>query len=261
MARQLIGELYCDVGPAVLVDRSFEPAWSGKTFDQLIMDSAWEEAAARGHCFAFKDVGSRCCTGPVELWIDEAPPEWTRFAERSAKELRLEVPSGALHLTGFRAFARDSGLDPGQEDFLSVDVPPGTYRLDTWGFSDHAARVENDELLQPGEGALLEPEPPTKWSSSASALGCLVGVATFVLVVWWLVAWKWTSAFAAGCSAVAGLWGVHFVVDRLTGERRRRHRNAAARKAYLASLPVPPSYLLVLTPTPIPPREGGCLVE
>jgi len=259
---RLIVDAYCEVGPALLLDEHFVPAWADATFDQAVLDQTFEHAAVRGECCYLKDEGARQLSGAIHFFIGEPGPGLVKYAARQATALTLTLPTGKLRFRGLCALVKDGGLKPGEEDFLALDLAPGTWSVDLFRFVEQAARIEDESLLLEEESPLPGERPPTRWTTPLRWLGLGLGASTFVSVLFWLVFWRYPTELGVIAAVLGGLWALRLAADRASGERSRREHNAALWQQHLARLPELPDYVVVLRPAnpASPPGDGGGLM-
>ena len=259
---RLVVDAYCEVGPALLLDEQFVAAWAEATFDKAVLDQTFEHAAVRGECCYLKDEGARQLSGSIHFFIAEPGPELVKYAVRQATALRLELPTGKLRFRGLCSLVKDGDLKPGEEDFLSLDLAPGTWSVDLFRFLEQAARVEDESLLLKDEAPLPGERPATRWTTPLRWLGCGLGVSTFAAGLFWLVFWRYPAELGLIAAVLGVLWALRFGADRASGERSRREHNAALWKEHLARLPALPDHVVVLRPADpaSPPGDGGGLM-
>ena len=233
-------DVYCDVGPGLLIDAQFVPAWREFTFNQAVLDERYVESAIRGECCYLKDEADRYFSGSTEVFVDEPAPELVKYADRKQLSLRLEVPTGQLKLVGLCALIKDGKVKPGAEDFLSVQVTPGRYLVDAYSFVEQQVLLENGTSPVPGE------LPPSRWTRPLGWLTFALSVLSFCVLLYLGLFWRAPVPLAVTGITLAVLWPLHFLAYRISGERSRNRHNARAWKEHLASLPVLPSYVLVL---------------
>jgi hypothetical protein len=259
---RLVIDAYCDVGPALLLDEQFVASWADATFDKAVLDQTFEHAAVRGECCFLKNEGARQLSGAIHFFIGEPGPDLVKYAARQATGLRLELPTGQLRFRGLCALVKDGGLKPGEEDFLSLDLAPGTWSVDLFRFVEQAARLEDPELLLKDEVPLPGEQAATRWTAPLRGSSFGLGLATFAVGLFWLLFWRYTTELGVLALSLGVLWALRLVVDRSSGEQRRRQHNAALWKEHLARLPELPDYVVVLRPgdPAAPPAEGGGLM-
>ncbi|MDP1828892.1 MAG: hypothetical protein Q8L48_36865 [Archangium sp.] len=255
-------DVYCDVGPGLLLDQQYRASWTHRTFDQVVLDQAFLEDALRGECTYLKDEAARQFSGKVEVLIGEPTPDLVKYAVRQATGLRLELPTGRLRLLGVCSLLKDGAVKPGAQEFLSVDLTPGRYLVDVYGFIEQAARLEDEKLLRPDEAPLAGELPPGPWTGRLQWLTLALAVLSVATTLFACLFWLFTPAYVATCLVLAVLWVVRFVAYRTTGERERERHNTRVWKEHLARLPELPDYVVVLRPDESdgePPEGGGLL--
>lgn len=254
-------DAYLDVGPAVLIDEQRCADWREVTFDEAIVDRRFEDPAARGELCHFHDCEVRQFSGQTVVLIDEPPPDLVKYAFRSVKGLRLELPTGALRFVGLCSLLSDARVKRGDEELLSLELTPGIWVVDAWDFVEHATRLEDPAAHLPGESPLQGALPDGRWTralqNATVALALLTGALTLFVCLYCV----FPTAYLAAVGAVAVLWVLRFGARRALGEHLRERHNAAVYEAYLASLPELPSHLVVLRPADLacPPQAGGGL--
>ena len=255
-------DAYCEVGPALLLDEQFRADWADATFDKAVLDQTFEAAALRGECCYLKDEGARQLSGSIHFFIGEPAPALVKYAHRQATGLRLELPTGKLRFMGLCALVKDGELEPGAEDFLTLELPPGPYVVDAYRFLEQAARIEDEDLLLADESPLPGEQLPTRWTAPLRWLSVGLGVASGAAALFWCLFWRLPAVMAAIAGALGVLWGLRFAAYRASGERLRERHNQALWKEHLARLPVLPDYVVVLRPADPagPPGEGGGLM-
>jgi hypothetical protein len=259
---RLVVDAYCEVGPALLLDEQFVAGWAEATFDKAVLDQTFEHAAVRGECCYLKDQDARQLSGAIHFFIAEPAPALVKYATRQATALRLDLPTGKLRFRGLCALVKDGGLKPGEEDFLSLELAPGTWSVDLFRFVDQASRIEDEALLLKDESPLPGERPATRWTAPLRWLGLGLGVSTFLAVLFWLVFWRYAAQLGLIAAVLCGLWALRLAADRASGDRSRREHNAALWKEHLSRLPELPGYVVVLRPADpaSPPGDGGGLM-
>jgi hypothetical protein len=255
-------DVYCEVGPGLLLDQQYRASWTGLTFDQVVLDQSFLEDALRGECCYLKDEAARQFSGKVEVLIGEPTPDLVKYAVRQATGLRLELPTGRLRLVGVCQLIKDGAVKPGTQEFLSVDVAPGRYLVDAYGFIEQAGRLEDEKLLLPDESPLAGELPPGPWTGRLQWLTLALAVLSVATALFACVFWVFTTPYVVTCVVLALLWVARFVAYRTTGERERERHNAQGWKEHLARLPVLPDYVVVLRPADPagePPEGGGLM--
>ena len=255
-------DVYCEVGPGLLLDQQYRASWTGLTFDQVVLDQSFLEAALRGECTYLKDESARQFSGKVEVLLGEPTPDLVKYAGRQATGLRLELPTGRLRLVGVCQLLKDGAVKPGAQEFLSVDVTPGRYLVDAYGFIEQAARLEDEKLLRADESPLAGELPPGPWTGRLQSSTLALAVLSVAAALFACLFWVFTTPYVVTCGVLAALWVARFVAYRTTGERARERHNTKVWQAHLARLPELPDYVVVLRPADAgaePPEGGGLM--
>lgn len=255
-------DVYCEVGPGLLLDQQYRASWTGLTFDQVVLDQSFLEDALRGECTYLKDEAARQFSGKLEVLIGEPIPDLVKYAVRQATGLRLELPTGRLRLVGVCQLLKDGAVKPGAQEFLSVDVTPGRYLVDAYGFIEQAARLEEEQWLRPDETPLDGELPPGPWTGRLQWMTLALAVLSVATALFACLFWVFTTPYVVTCVVLGLLWVARFVAYRATGERERERHNAKVWKEHLARLPELPDYVVVLRPADAgaePPEGGGLM--
>ncbi|GMU61947.1 MAG: hypothetical protein AMXMBFR34_37100 [Myxococcaceae bacterium] len=248
--RHELKDLYAEFGPLLLFDASSETRWKTRTFNDFILDQGERAEAEAGYCTWLECEGIRQFMGNVELLVEEPPPAHARYAHQHAEGLWLHVPTGKLVLTG-RAAVLAGKERAGESPRHHFDVPPGDYAVEAWAYVPHEERLEDEEL--PGA------PPKPRWSGLILALGLLTALGTFVgllAFVSFFVLRDW-RLFGLVAAAVVGLWGVFFLVSRVTGWSRYRALQRENFRRTLEALPPIPDFTVCLRRVDAPPARGG----
>jgi hypothetical protein len=251
-------EPYCEVGPAVLLDEQRCAAWKERTFNEVILDQSFQEDALRGECCFLKNEEMRQFMGQTVVLIEEPPPELVKYALRQATGLRLELPTGKLRFVGLCSLIKDGGVKSGEQDFLTLQLTPGTWVVDLWTFIEQAARVEEPDRLLPDESPLPGELPPGKWTGLLGVSTLILALISFV-AMFFLVGFRDAPRLLVGTGlSVVLLWVLRAVAYRASGEQARARHNTRLWKEHLAKLPELPSWVVVLRPAQgAEPTEGG----
>jgi hypothetical protein len=248
--RAEIKDGYSEFGPLLVFDDAHRSRWATKTFEQFILDEGELAEAEDGWCTWLGMDGMRQFSGTVEVLVEEPAPPHVQYAHRTARGLRLRVPTGKLVFQGRGAVISEKDRVK-EEPLLVLDVPPGEYEVDAWAYLEHALRLE-------GEGLPGEP-PPSRFRALIAALeifGVLLALIGLILAVPILQDHAWRLlAFDLGGLAAYGL--LVTLLGVITGDRRRQAERFAHFKKAVDALPPIPDFTVVLRRVEHPAARGG----
>lgn len=240
-----------DIGPGLLFDRASLDRWRQTDWRAIHGPEAFSQEAAAGWCSYIYSLNLDAgLGGRIELYVDEPPPEAVSHAVMSATGLWLRTPTGRLILQGAGSITPQGTATP---SVLEFEVPSGDCSVDLYAFKEHLQRLQE-------EGTPGAP-PRTRWTRFLDSAGCLFGVMTVLLAMFFLASILKGHGSSVKWILVAMIapWCVWTLARELTGEGRRARERHRRLNDILARLPPIPDIMVVVRTgfQPGPTARGG----